>query len=237
MTIRALSFRLDPDDVEWRHSDPCGGAVEDHSAARRRRHVSPPRGRVPDGPQGCAARRGGGQIRARDDGFHLRFAVRRREVGRARARRVRRNEQGHLLRGAGHRGHGPDGEVVHRLRHAQGHAEGPARERHHRLRRRDRWKKTMGFSKAEEHAAYLALLGPDGRVRWLHRGGSPTRRWPPSTRRLQPAPKAASRSAAARRNSAQRSRGRSVPAGPQRGRPASTKPREERPRPDRGEVG
>ena len=35
----------------------------------------------------------------------------------------------------------------------------------------DRWKKAMGFSKAEENAAYLALLGPDGRVRWLHRGG------------------------------------------------------------------
>ena len=35
----------------------------------------------------------------------------------------------------------------------------------------DRWKKAMGFTKAEEHAAYLALLGPDGRVRWLHRGG------------------------------------------------------------------
>lgn len=35
----------------------------------------------------------------------------------------------------------------------------------------DRWKKAMGFSKAQEHTAYLALLGPDGRVRWLHRGG------------------------------------------------------------------
>ena len=35
----------------------------------------------------------------------------------------------------------------------------------------DRWKKAMGFSKAQEHAAYLALLGPDGRVKWLHRGG------------------------------------------------------------------
>ena len=35
----------------------------------------------------------------------------------------------------------------------------------------DRWKKTMGFTKAEEHAAYLALLGPDGRVQWMHRGG------------------------------------------------------------------
>lgn len=34
----------------------------------------------------------------------------------------------------------------------------------------DRWKKAMGFSKADENAAYLALLGPDGRVRWLHRG-------------------------------------------------------------------
>jgi len=34
----------------------------------------------------------------------------------------------------------------------------------------DRWKTTMGFSKAREHDAYLALLGPDGRVRWLHRG-------------------------------------------------------------------
>jgi hypothetical protein len=34
----------------------------------------------------------------------------------------------------------------------------------------DRWKKAMGFSKAEENAAYLALLGPDGRVQWLHRG-------------------------------------------------------------------
>jgi hypothetical protein len=35
----------------------------------------------------------------------------------------------------------------------------------------DRWKKVMGFSKAREHAAYLALLGPDGRVRWMHREG------------------------------------------------------------------
>jgi hypothetical protein len=35
----------------------------------------------------------------------------------------------------------------------------------------DRWKKAMGFTKAQEHAAYLALLGPDGRVQWLHRGG------------------------------------------------------------------
>jgi hypothetical protein len=34
----------------------------------------------------------------------------------------------------------------------------------------DRWKTTMGFTKAREHDAYLALLGPDGRVRWLHRG-------------------------------------------------------------------
>ena len=34
----------------------------------------------------------------------------------------------------------------------------------------DRWKKVMGFSKAEEDAAYLALLGPDGRVQWMHRG-------------------------------------------------------------------
>ena len=35
----------------------------------------------------------------------------------------------------------------------------------------DRWKQTMGFSKAQENAAYLALLGPDGRVQWIHRGG------------------------------------------------------------------
>ena len=35
----------------------------------------------------------------------------------------------------------------------------------------DRWKKAMGFSKTQEDAAYLALLGPDGRVRWIHRGG------------------------------------------------------------------
>jgi hypothetical protein len=35
----------------------------------------------------------------------------------------------------------------------------------------DRWKKAMGFSKSLEDAAYLALLGPDGRVRWLHTGG------------------------------------------------------------------
>jgi hypothetical protein len=35
----------------------------------------------------------------------------------------------------------------------------------------DRWKKAMGFSKAQEHSAYLALVGPDGRVQWLHRGG------------------------------------------------------------------
>ena len=35
----------------------------------------------------------------------------------------------------------------------------------------DRWKQTMGFSKAQEDAAYVALLGPDGRVQWMHRGG------------------------------------------------------------------
>jgi hypothetical protein len=35
----------------------------------------------------------------------------------------------------------------------------------------DRWKKAMAFSKAQEHSAYLALLAPDGRVKWLHRGG------------------------------------------------------------------
>jgi len=35
----------------------------------------------------------------------------------------------------------------------------------------DRWKKAMDFSKTQEDAAYLALLGPDGRVRWIHRGG------------------------------------------------------------------
>jgi hypothetical protein len=34
----------------------------------------------------------------------------------------------------------------------------------------DRWKTVMGFSKGDEDAAYLALLGPDGRVQWLHRG-------------------------------------------------------------------
>lgn len=34
----------------------------------------------------------------------------------------------------------------------------------------DRWKTVMGFTKDEENAAYLALLGPDGRVQWLHRG-------------------------------------------------------------------
>jgi len=34
----------------------------------------------------------------------------------------------------------------------------------------DRWKKAMGFSKVDQDAAYLALLGPDGRVQWLHRG-------------------------------------------------------------------
>jgi hypothetical protein len=34
----------------------------------------------------------------------------------------------------------------------------------------DRWKTAMGFTKTREHDAYLALLSPDGRVRWLHRG-------------------------------------------------------------------
>jgi hypothetical protein len=34
----------------------------------------------------------------------------------------------------------------------------------------DRWKKAMGFSKADKDAAYLALLGRDGRVQWMHRG-------------------------------------------------------------------
>jgi len=27
-----------------------------------------------------------------------------------------------------------------------------------------------GFAKQAERAAYLALIDPDGRVRWLHRG-------------------------------------------------------------------
>jgi hypothetical protein len=35
----------------------------------------------------------------------------------------------------------------------------------------DRGRTVMGFSKAHEDAAYLALLGPDGRVQWMHRGG------------------------------------------------------------------
>jgi hypothetical protein len=35
----------------------------------------------------------------------------------------------------------------------------------------DRWKKAMGFSKAHEKSAYLALLGPDGRIQWMHHGG------------------------------------------------------------------
>ena len=34
-----------------------------------------------------------------------------------------------------------------------------------------RWKTAMGFSKDQEDAAYLALLGPDGRVKWMY-GGS-----------------------------------------------------------------
>ncbi len=34
----------------------------------------------------------------------------------------------------------------------------------------DLWKTIMGFTMAQEHDAYLALIGPDGRVRWLHRG-------------------------------------------------------------------
>lgn len=34
----------------------------------------------------------------------------------------------------------------------------------------DRWKAIMGFTKAQEDDAYLALLAQDGRVRWLHRG-------------------------------------------------------------------
>ena len=33
-----------------------------------------------------------------------------------------------------------------------------------------RWKTLMGFTKAQEKDAYLALLGPDGRVLWVHRG-------------------------------------------------------------------
>lgn len=35
----------------------------------------------------------------------------------------------------------------------------------------DRWKRAMGFSKALEKTAYLALLGPDGRIQWMHHGG------------------------------------------------------------------
>jgi hypothetical protein len=35
----------------------------------------------------------------------------------------------------------------------------------------DRWKQAMGFSQARADAAYLALLGPDGRVRWVYSGG------------------------------------------------------------------
>lgn len=34
----------------------------------------------------------------------------------------------------------------------------------------DYWKAAMGFVKRAEHAAYLALIDRDGRVRWLHRG-------------------------------------------------------------------
>jgi hypothetical protein len=34
----------------------------------------------------------------------------------------------------------------------------------------DRWKRLMGFSPRAEHDAYVALIGGDGRVRWLHRG-------------------------------------------------------------------
>ena len=29
----------------------------------------------------------------------------------------------------------------------------------------------MGFTKAHEKSAYLALLGPDGRIQWMHHGG------------------------------------------------------------------
>jgi len=32
------------------------------------------------------------------------------------------------------------------------------------------WKKRMGFTDAAKNAAYLVLVGPDGRVRWLHTG-------------------------------------------------------------------
>ena len=35
----------------------------------------------------------------------------------------------------------------------------------------DRWKKAMGFVKDHEDAAYVVLIGADGRVGWLHRGG------------------------------------------------------------------
>jgi hypothetical protein len=34
----------------------------------------------------------------------------------------------------------------------------------------DRWKALMGFTKAAEKDAYLALLDADGRVRWRHHG-------------------------------------------------------------------
>lgn len=34
----------------------------------------------------------------------------------------------------------------------------------------DRWKLLMGFSKSAEDDAYLALLGQDGHVLWLHHG-------------------------------------------------------------------
>lgn len=34
----------------------------------------------------------------------------------------------------------------------------------------DEWKTRMGFIEAAEDDAYLALIGPDGRVRWLHHG-------------------------------------------------------------------
>jgi hypothetical protein len=35
----------------------------------------------------------------------------------------------------------------------------------------DRWKRAMGFAKTHEKSAYLALLGPDGRIQWMHHGG------------------------------------------------------------------
>ena len=85
----------------------------------------------------------------------------------------------------------------------------------------DRWKKMMGFSKDHGDAAYLALLGPDGRVQWLHRGGITDEAMEALNAAIVAGAEAASRTAA-RRACLDEATGGASSAGPQCCGPAPT---------------